>query len=89
MVHSIPCRRLGRPARRPASPTNTSSESSPSVHAVTVICIRGMRTVLILISAPVARASGVTRLAGSPVTGSTVIVAPRASLLWKPRPALT
>ena len=27
--------------------------------------------------------------AGSPVAGSTVIVAPRASLLWKPRPPFT
>ena len=37
--------------------------------------------------APLARTSGVTRVAGLPVTGSSVIVTPRASLLWKPRPA--
>ena len=38
-------------------------------------------------SAEIARASGVTRSAGRPVAGSRVIVAPRASLEWKPYPA--
>ena len=40
-------------------------------------------------SAPLALTSGVTRSVGSPVDGSTLIAAPRASLLWKPIPALT
>src|SRR5437899_6646000 len=38
-------------------------------------------------SVPFARTSGVTRSTGCPVAGSRVIVAPRASLLWKPSPA--
>ena len=38
-------------------------------------------------SAPVAGTNGFTRSTGSPVLGSTVIVEPRASLLWNPRPA--
>lgn len=41
-------------------------------------------------STPVASTSGSTRSTGvTPSVGSTVIVAPRASLLWKPRPTLT
>jgi hypothetical protein len=40
------------------------------------------------ISAPRDRTSGFTRCAGSPVAGSTVMVVPRASLLWNPRPPL-
>jgi hypothetical protein len=41
------------------------------------------------ISLPLARTSGVTCETGSPLDGSRAIVVPRASLLWKPRPAFT
>lgn len=39
-------------------------------------------------SAPFVRTSGLTFWTGSPVVGETVIVDPRASLLWKPYPLL-
>src|SRR4051812_30186114 len=40
-------------------------------------------------SPPLARTRAFTRSAAAPVAGSTVIVAPRTSLLWKPVPAFT
>ena len=64
-----------------------------SVHVLSVSSLKGgvgkTTVTLGLASAAFARAKGVTRSASSPVAGSRTIVAPRASLLWKPRPALT
>ncbi len=61
-----------------------SSESMPSPQTARVDCQRGRIMLRTPTSAEIARASGVTRSAGSPVTGSRVMVAPRASLEWKP-----
>ena len=65
-----PTRRLGRPASVvPASPTNSSSESSPRYHSESVDCSPRTRTVRRPNSAPFARTSGVTGSAGSPRGG--------------------
>ena len=50
----------------------------------TVVCQPGSGRLRTPTSTALARASGVTGSAGSPVEGSIAIVAPRASLEWKP-----
>ena len=72
----------------PASPTNSSSLSSPSAQSETVDRSPRAGETRSPTSAPRERTSGSTRDAASPVAGSTVIVVPRASLLWKPQPPL-
>ena len=91
LFHSMPRRRLARLASVvPASPTNTSSESRSSSHSASELCRPGIASVRTPSSQPLARDQARHRLsAASPVFGSTVVVVPRASLLWKPRPALT
>ena len=80
----------GRPASVvPASPTNSSSESRSSVQTATVDCTCGIATVRRPISAPLRAHQRRDAIGGQVGAGSTVIVAPRASLLWKPMPALT
>ena len=87
----MPCRRLGRLASVvPASPTNTSSEASVRRHSASERLQAGQRSrVRTPISAPLERTSGVTASAGRAASsGRRVIVVPRASLLWKPLPAV-
>ena len=68
---------------------NSSSESKPRYHSATVDCRPRIFTVRMPTSAPRAVTSGVSVSTGRPVRGSTVSVAPRTSLLWKPWPQLT
>ena len=88
-THSTPVRCEGRLASVvPASPTNRSSESCRRRHSASVVVNPGRRRLRRPASYPVVRTSGSTRCTGSLVFGSTVIVVPRASLLWKPCPQL-
>jgi len=73
----------------PPSPLNTSSLSSFRYQRASDDCTFGRASVRTPSSAPVLRTSGVAESTGSPDFGSTLIVTPRASLLWKPVPALT
>ncbi len=88
---STRCRRGGS-AGRPRSCRRRRRRAARSrargTTATTVDCSPRTRTVRRPTSAPLARTSGVTRSAGSPVVGSTGSSAPRASLLWKPMPGV-
>src|SRR2546423_2213284 len=86
----MPSRRLGRlGCVVPASPTNTSSEAMSRRQSATEVCTHLNGDARRPSSPPFARTSAFTRSAAAPVAGSTLIVAPRTSLLWKPYPALT
>src|SRR5712691_446258 len=86
----MPYRRLARLGSViPASPEKTSSEPSVKYQNARVEFRPGIQVLRTPISAPFVRTKGSTRWAGSP--GGfllTVIVVPRASLLWNPKPPL-
>ena len=72
----------------PSSPTKTSSEASAICHTDRLVFQPGRGAARTPSSAPRARAIRGTRPMGLPSAGLVWLVAPRASLLWKPWPQL-
>ena len=89
VLHSTPCRREARDGSVvPASPVNTSSESRSSRHSASEDWTPGRTSVRTPTSAPRVPTNGGAFDTGRPDFGSMVVVTPRASFEWKPKPKL-
>src|ERR1700736_4344367 len=85
----MPYRRLGRLATVfPASPENRISDAESSRNRLTALSSFGMILVRSPISAPLVLTRNGDACSAEPSVGDSVMVTPRASLLWNPAPAL-